>query len=207
MVEFIDNNTIPNSIKSYLRAKGVPFTFFSQPRFKLEEHILRFSYSDDKQKGSVISPDIQYKAFMRTYKKPLERPYLYVIATDHNEIRAGAVALTIFERLSNKLILDKTHSVSGSPYWHQVYGGRWDKLRDDKGTQTTVGDISFLVISNIADNSTHEKIEKVRDLNYRYIDVPRIMVVAGTNPLKFSYDQLKIRPDRMLYLGERKYSV
>ena len=201
MSNIIDNNSVPEGVREYLRARGVPWTFFKQPRFELKEHVQKFQH-ETNGKVSIIDPAVQLKAYERTLKNPLERPYLYVIATSHNEIRAGAVALSIFERLSRKLLLDSSKQASGTPYWHQVYGGWRDKLRDDR--EKTIGEINFLAISNIAVNSTNEKIEKVRDLNYKYIDVPRIMVVAGTNPLKFAYEQLHLRPDRMLFITERK---
>ena len=201
----INNSKIPEEIADYLRLRGVPRTFFSQARFKLEDHIQRFQYDNGSGKVSSIAPDAQLKAFERTAKKPLERPYLYVIATNHNEIRAGAVALSIFESIARKQILDSTQATSGTPYWHSVTGNKaWDRLRDHEGSRAQVGDINLLVISNIAENSTNEKIEKVRDLNYKYIDIPRIIIVAGCNPLQFAYDKLRIRPDRMLYLTERK---
>jgi len=142
----------------------------------------------------------------------LSAPYrgntLTVIGVDDVETRAQTLAAAIFmEAISRHLKNPSTYP--HIPLWHAVYGGWYDRLRDassnkNEAYQQMVGKFGMLFLTNVADNSTKEKLEKVRDLLSLYSQLPRVVVFAGGDPLQWCREQLFIRPGRVIYLGNRR---
>lgn len=95
----------------------------------------------------------------------------------------------------------------GRPFMYRVYGGRYDKLRDDLNFKATIGLLNCLVLYNIADNSTLDKIEKVRDLLYMYENVPRVIVLDSDDPLKFCKDILRMQPNLICNIQPQAVTV
>jgi hypothetical protein len=90
------------------------------------------------------------------------------------------------------------------PYHWRLFGGNYDRLRQNDEFKSIIGGIGLLMLSNLAENSTIEKIEKCRDLIAMYPDIPKVVVVAGCNPLAFSIEKLHMNPNRVLHIGRKK---
>jgi hypothetical protein len=135
----------------------------------------------------------------RAVESPVAGNYLMVIGTHHDEDLAEAVALGLMTRAM--AVAAAAPGSVARPYYHAVYGGWKDKLRDDESFRSGIGRIGMLVLVNLADNSTPAKIEAARDLLHMHASTPRIVVVSGADPLAFAVERLRRRPSQVLHLG------
>lgn len=187
---------------SVLRSRGIP-NGINGRSFELDDHLTTVQWQKtERSKPRIIHRRDQNEMLETTLKHPLKGSYLYLMGTDSNESRMQSVALTIFREAYRQHLNDPL-SFPVAPYWHPVYGGFEDKLRDDKNFREGVGHVSMLILDNVAVNSTASKVEKVRDLVRMYEEVPRIVLVSGMNPMEFASKTLHMRPHRVLYLGEQ----
>lgn len=104
---------------------------------------------------------------------------VFCVSSFPSDERAKFVATSI---IANALDRQKKAKKSyNKPLWHRVYGGFRDELRDK-----SIDIPSLLVLSNI--DCTHNssiKIEKVRDILEKFEGIPRIIVLAGGDPITF----------------------
>lgn len=144
-----------------------------------------------------VSIKKQLKVLRTLHENPLESYRCVGIASYPSDLMAKRIAIWLFERaLSIHQKRAATQSVSRTPpLWHTVYGGYVDKLRD--GDERP----SQLVISNVTMESTAYKVEKVRDLLEKYHDIPRIVVLGGSDPLTFFRQRLSYPIDAAIYVG------
>jgi len=147
-----------------------------------------------------VPPDVQLAHLQSTLDDPHATDGLFVIGSSGDDARARGVALGIMQASMLGALDSTSHP---RPLWWSVYGGRWDRLRDDESWRSSLGRVGMLVVSNVADNSTNEKIEKVVDLLHLYCNVPRVVVVDGADPLEFAATRLRRRPNRVLFLSRR----
>ena len=153
-----------------------------------------------------ISTRSQLVSLEKTLERPYRGSYLLIIGVDDVETRAQTLAGAIFlEAIKQHLANPKVHT--HTPFWYTVVGGRYDALRDDSNFIQSLGKFGMLFIANVATNSTPEKLEKVRDLLSTFSHLPRVLVLAGGDPLEFARNQLYIRPNRVIYLSNRKTAV
>lgn len=147
----------------------------------------------------IVTPTEQLAAFARTLKEPAKGAYWLAIGSPDGDTTALMCALAAMVRVFDA----HAHSPEtvARPFLHPVFGGRYDKLRDDQHYRDLIGRVGLLVINNLAANSTPDKIEKARDLLVQWQHVPRIVVIAGADPLAFCIDTLYMRPTRVLNLG------
>jgi hypothetical protein len=145
----------------------------------------------------VISTTKQYRALQSVMENPLHGSYVLGISSFPSDARAKHVAQILMSRGIDAWM--KHHKPGrGLPLWHRVYGSFGDSLRDAK---TAPEMPSMLIISNINDASTPQKLEKVRDLLERYADIPRIVVSGGAPPCNLFASKL-FSPMRIgIYLG------
>lgn len=68
------------------------------------------------------------------------------------------------------------------PYWHNLLGGYKDDLRDNRKQYNKY---DLLIISNVTENSTDVKCEKLRDLLELFSDKPIVVTHTGGEPIKF----------------------
>lgn len=104
---------------------------------------------------------------------------VYCVSSFPSDERAKYVATSIIANILQRKA--KSKKAISRPYWHRVYGGFKDEIRDKM-----IEKPSLLVISNVdCQNNSSIKIEKVRDILEKYEGVPRLVVLAGGDPLSF----------------------
>lgn len=145
-----------------------------------------------------VPPKMQLSYLRKSIARPGYGSWLFVIGSSGEDARARVAALAIMQAMMLASL-----SSGDRPLWWPVYGGRWDRLRDEESWRTSLGRIGMLVISNVAENSTPEKLEKVVDLIHMYSNIPRVVIVDGADPLEFSVTRLHRRPSRVLFLRRR----
>jgi hypothetical protein len=153
-----------------------------------------------ERRRSVIS-SVQLAQYQRSWDNPSGSWFL-VIGSDADEDMAVTAALGLM--LRSTIRYAENPAAYDRPFYWPLYGGNWDRLRDREEFRSGVNGIGMLVLTNLAENSSREKIERARDLLCMYSDVPRVLTVAGTDPLLFAIDQLHMTPSRVLYLGRRR---
>ena len=80
------------------------------------------------------------------------------------------------------------------PLWHDLFQGFDNPLMKDRSGA------SLLVFSNIGQDSTPTKLEKLRDLLEFYSDVPKIVVATGCDPFQFFTRKLYLPIHSVTYL-------
>jgi hypothetical protein len=142
----------------------------------------------------TVRPSEQIRTFERTFDNPLKGNYTFVIAGKTDDKLARQCAFMLFKEAFTRA------SYNTSPYWHSVFGGLKDRIRDDENfREYELGTPSLLVVSNLPDNGTAIKFEKARDLLEMYSGIPRIVVVAGDDPFAFCARHLFIPVTRLIY--------
>lgn len=184
------NNTV------LYQARGVSYPVFSMMDNIVWDRFLETVTKNSSAGLRAIPPSVQKSMFQRTLQSPLKKPYLYLIAGKHDDRLAKYLAFKLF-----KAAYQQAGYNSNSPYWHTVIGGYHDKIRDDLNfRENEFGFPCLLVISNITTNSTNVKLEKVRDICEIYSSIPRILVLAGDDPVAFNSKHLHLPINKLLYL-------
>ena len=124
-----------------------------------------------------------------------------VIGSYGDEDMATVAALGLMFKATVKNA--ESPSTYSRPFFWRLFGGNYDKLRSSDEFRNSIGSIGLLVLNNLAENSTVEKIEKARDLCTLYADIPRVVVVAGIDPMVFSIEKLHLTPQRVLFVGRK----
>lgn len=132
-------------------------------------------------------------------ENPLRGNPIIAIGSHPSDQRAKLLAVNIMYRAI--LYQDKFYATQRGrqeyPLWHKVYGGLRDELRDDG----LPGRPSMLIYSNIDVHSTNYKLEKLRDLLEKYNDVPRVVIVAGCDPVEFFGTKIHLSVSKAFYVG------
>lgn len=146
----------------------------------------------------VISTSRQFKVVQSLIEHPLQGSYTVGISSFPSDSRAKYLAQTIMASAIKAYTSSKRRHGRSLPLWHRVYGGFSDSLRDAK----SLSDMPcMLIISNVGDTSSAIKLEKVRDLLERYVEIPRIVVMGGEPPCNLFANKLHYPMKAGIYLG------
>ena len=128
----------------------------------------------------------QSEALHKLLIDPLRGRPIIGIGSMVTDDRAKFLAMSL---MNEAIDMQKRGSHRGKllPIWHRPFGGYADKLRDSERKN-----ISMLVIANVGPDSTPSKIEKVRDLLEMYDNIPRIVVVNGSDPISFFASKIRM---------------
>jgi len=185
------------TFRAYLTGRGVPIGALLAPFPRnYMDLISRIPRPDDNRRKS-ISQQKQAAMLKRSLEAPTDGNWFMCIGGQQSDNLPLQVALHLFCKA-----FAKSNAQTGRPYWHVITGAPQDALRDDPSTLASMGgSLSMLVVSNVAVNSTAMKLEKVRDILAQHSHVPRILVIAGDNPIEFCHNKLFVSPSRVAYFG------
>lgn len=172
-------------------------------------HSMRLSLTLDEsavlpsmhERRRAVPPTAQLAGFRRSWDSP-SGSWWMAIGSSRGEDLALAAAVGLMWRSAVRYA--ENPATNHRPLLWPLYGGSHDRLRDRDEFRSGIGDVGMLILTNLADNSSREKIEKCRDLLTMYADVPRVVTVAGCDPLTFAIEQLRMSPTRVLHLGRRE---
>jgi hypothetical protein len=60
----------------------------------------------------------------------------------------------------------------------------------------------MIVLTNLTDKSTNQRLEKARDIIEAYPDVPRVIVASGQDPISFLSTRLRVPVHGLAYFSE-----
>ena len=170
---------------------GMPRDTLKVRPFQLDEHLIPITYEVEGQAPKRVGVQRQLEMYGDLKAKPFHKPYIYCIGSNPNDARAKLYAAHLLQRAylyHNKGLTPSYLRGRNPPRWHVLNGSYRDALRDDPDIKP-----NMLILSNITPTSTSQKIEKLRDLLEQHSSVPRIVVVAGCDPVKFCNEILYIQ--------------
>ena len=185
-----------------LRSLGVDYQCLMglKNNFDVDSSIVRIKCDLANATIKSIPPKRQASNLHKLLDKPLRSNPVIAISSYPTDLRAKLVASQIMnsavsfhQNTSRRKFAHKE-----LPLWHRVFGGYKDILRDHTGTKRN---LSMLVITNVNNESTQMKIEKVRDLLEMYENIPRIVVMGGVNPMTFFAERLYYPLKYAIYMG------
>ena len=180
-----------------LVARGVPYADLpSGQKQSVSDMLLKIQTEREGQPEKLISTTKQLKVLNAIMANPLRGSYTLCISSRPSDLKAKQLAATIMMAALNSPKA-KSHS---KPLWHRVYGSLGDPLRDKTITEIP----SLLVISNLVDGSSPNKIEKVRDLLEKFSHIPRIVIYGGGDPMSLFSEKLHYPLKAGIFLGTKK---
>lgn len=187
----------PSGIHGFMMSRGAP-RYLLKSSFDITSRDLSMAKTSTYK---AVTPTTQLSFLRRSIKNPTHGSWWMVIGSDVEDKTAASCALAVMQSATIKS-LREPHLCAKPLFWN-LYGGRWDKLRDDENYRSNHGRIGMLILSNLTANATPEKIEKAVDLLHMFSSVPRVLIVSGADPLDFAVTRLYKKPSRVLYIRRR----
>jgi hypothetical protein len=166
------------------RGATIPGHIWKEQPFKFDP--VTFAVEDEKLEKRFFEASVQEKSLQGFLENPAA-PHVYAVASEPNDSRALYFAAYLVQ-----CYLESTQP----PWrvaWENLYGGFSNKLLDAEIEP------SFLVLSNLSPNSTNVKLEKARDLLTYYAHIPRVVVIAGEDPITFFARRLFFKTGRIFF--------
>lgn len=194
-----------------LRALGVDYQCLMGKRneFDVISSLIRIKptldYHDVRLRNS-ISVKRQLASIHQLTTNPLRAAPTICIASNPTDLRAKLLACQIMDKaIDHHKARTRKHGQT-LPKWHKVYGGYKDPLRDkDIAKEKDLDEYPcMLILTNVLPDSTSYKLEKLRDLLEKYDDIPRIVVLSGTDPITFFATKLQYPLNHGIYMGAAK---
>jgi hypothetical protein len=187
-----------------LRSRGVDGMCFAGTRNAFDFDLSAVRIKPDIPGVILHSISIKKQIYnlIRMLDNPLYGHPIVGVGSFPSDLRAKMIALNIMAAAVRLHTEAKTHRIRRAdyPFWHKVYGGFKDVVRDEGLPDRP----SLLVISNVDIYSTPVKVEKVRDILEQNPNIPRVVVVAGCDPVTFFATKLHLPLDYGFYVGPGK---
>jgi hypothetical protein len=165
----------------------------------------KLDYEDVRLRSS-ISIKRQYNSLTQLMANPLRAAPTICISSFPTDLKAKLIACQIMNQAIEQHQARNRKYGQTLPKWHKVYGGYKDPLRDRDIEKEKDGNEypCLLILTNVLPDSTPYKLEKLRDLLEKYDDIPRIVVMSGTDPITFFATKLQYPLNHGIYLGTEK---
>lgn len=146
-----------------------------------------FGVSNERLNEKLIGPEVQKKSLASFIDNPLA-PCIYGVASAPSDDRAKYFAAYLVQQFVQNVPPSKNRIL-----WHYLYADFKNPLiaNDEQP--------SLLVITGLTPNSTPPKLEKARDLLEHYCDIPRIVVIAGEDPITFFASRLYFKLTHLFF--------
>ena len=169
-------------------ASVVPGSVWRQTAFRWEPK--PFATMSDELNEKFIEPSVQDASLVRFIKKPFQ-PMIYGVAGNPDDAKAKLFAAYLVDKHCKRVKGD------ANPWWINLVGGFDNQWLDPQRPRP-----SMIVLTNLTPQSTNQKLEKARDILETYPDIPRIVVVAGADPLSFLATRLHVAVHGLAYFCE-----
>lgn len=183
-------STVPNlNINVPASSKARPFIpghVFRQAHFKWQPQA--FALEDAKFEGKLVSEKLQIDS-LATFEQNTKFPGIFAIGGNPDDARAKyfAAYLTHLHMQAN--------GAASHVIWEPIYGGFENRLLSKPDEN-----VSMLVLYNLTPEATATKLEKTRDLLEHYSNIPRVIVLAGGDPVSFLCGRLHVPLNAIVYL-------
>lgn len=130
-----------------------------------------FAVGNERLNDKIFSSDLQVESLER-FKRAPRAPTVYGVASAPNDLKAKYFAAFLVQTFLDLAPPNST------VHWEQIYGSSFQNKALDL-------EPSLLVITGLCPNSSSTKLEKARDLLEKHSSIPRIVVIAGEDPITF----------------------
>lgn len=170
-----------NSRPQLLRIRLKPREFFLQKGIDIPGSVWAraqfpfkpqpFGIGGDRLHEKLFDPSVQSASLDRFLEDPA-RPLVYGVSSAPDDTTAKYFAAFLVQSY-----LEAVHASQAQVLWARLDSGYENKFVNQEP--------SLLVITGLCPNSTVVKLEKARDLLEQNSHIPRIVVVAGEDPITF----------------------
>lgn len=185
-------------------------TILACPSFNLKESLLAYEYQYSKVTGRRDKRSIKVGAadqldflgrLLDLRDTNLNTLTIITGVTDFQKSRFISFLIVFFK------LLGKVDEITNyKPLWHYVKGGFDDSLRDSDEYRSQKGNLNFLVLDGLSQNSSKLKLEKFNDITALYqntnVSTDIIIIAAGFDPLRVAAEGLNTSFQAGLYLDE-----
>ena len=184
-----------------LRGLGTdPRTLYgAKEEFDLSSSLLEFSPQIEGTTRKTITVDDQYELARSLVEGPLQPRTCAFITGYPTDERAKMLGTHILKAAwsSSPNALPRRR-----PLWITMYNNfiNYDKLKEKKP--------SALFISNVTDQCTNSKLERLRDLLELFSDIPRVVMIgSAVDPITFSATRLRYAITHPIAIGGKTMAV
>ncbi|QBQ74691.1 DNA exonuclease [Burkholderia phage BcepSauron] len=149
-----------------------------------------FGTENERLRERVIDSSVQDSSLCRFLEDPTT-PMTYCVAgspDDRQALYFAAYLVSEFQRRSHNAVV-----------WHNLYGGFDNPVLKKYDDDSNIPDPGLLVLTNLSPQATNTKLDKTRDLLTRFAGIPRILVVAGEDPISFCAARLNVEVNAIAY--------
>lgn len=195
-----------DGLSEVLKGLGVdPTTLYrANDAFDLtEEALMEYQTNGAGLKRRTVNVETQLKMAASLVDNPLESNHLAFIGSYPVDTRAKLLGAAICREAFLQTRNHESMSIRMKrPMWISLYNNflNFDELKKKSP--------SMLFISNITEESTPQKLERLRDLLEMHANIPRV-VMLGTNqdPLSFCTNRLRMSCTHAIMLRSRAVAV
>lgn len=157
-----------------------------------------FALEHPRLEKKIISGSMQIKSLESFLHNPLY-PGVYGVAsepTDSYALYFAGYLAYLYTTYKNSLS-DADAVNLGDVRWNSLQGGYKNPLIHEDGS--TNPDIGMLILSGVTPDSTQHKLEKLRDTLIAYSHIPRVVVIAGEDPITFFSTRIHHKMTQMYF--------
>ena len=143
-----------------------------------------FAIGGDRLKEKFFDSDVQLKSLERWIEDPMV-PIVYGVGSSPSDQRAKYFAAYLVQTFLEQAPANTT------VLWEMLTGGFDNKA--------WTAEPSLIVITGLTPNSTQVRLEKARDLLEKHNNIPRIVVMAGEDPITFFMTRLYYSVNSIYY--------
>ncbi len=156
---------------------------------------VEFVTESDRLNDKFVTARMQEQSLQRFIEDP-EAPVIYGVGGNPDDGKAKLFAAFLVnlhvQRLKGKANVE----------WHTMYGGFDNPLMKTYDPWDGVTDPTMLVLTNLGTSATNLKLDKTRDLLERFANIPRVVVVAGEDPMSYLTTRLNVPINSLAYFCE-----
>ena len=182
------------SVISAMTSRGMPRSLLRIRPFVFQHYTASIESELEGHSVKRLTRSKQEEHYQSILDAPQAKPYAAIISSSPNDQKALLATAHIFRHAIVAHARGEVHQRNRSmPLWHMITGSWYDTLRDlyDKPKTDIKASLpSLIVFSNITADCSHNKLEKLRDLMEIYSDVPRVVVLTGTDGVTFANSRL-----------------
>ena len=165
----------------------VPGSVFRTPPFVFVPQA--FVAESPRLNERIFEESVQYDS-LATFREDPMTPMVYAVAgnPDDGQARMFAAYLVGLHLAARKNAHVEWHSVNGSfanPFAKEDIDG-----------------LSMIVLTNLSPVATQTKLDKVRDICEKYDHIPRILVIAGEDPISFMATRVYLPCNALAYFSD-----
>lgn len=179
------NPSFNKEIEQLMLTRGLDRLVLANKRstFFLDEAIVPYKPKVESAKVVTQGAAKQMEVCRRLLDHPLRSAGVFVLNSFPTDLRAKMLASCVMScAIENWRDMDiRKRKGKSLPMWIRVLGhGEFDQIKNIKEANP-----SMLIISNVNDESSANKVERLRDILDVFDNIPRIVVTAGSDPITF----------------------